>query len=265
MRVNWILQTDIFSENLDKLTSEITKQGHKYFYTKYTPFTNKQDIPETDGPTIFYGSLNYVNSIKKTQLIPGVWCDLDKLKCSYYYNYLGKFLLNSPYTFISAGEFTRMRAYLEEQFGENGYLFVRPDSGFKTICGGVIEPTESLETYACNQVVFPEEFLVVARPLKISREWRVIICGGKAITGSLYKVGKGLEFGLVPDEVMSYAQEVADTWCPERCWVCDICESNGLHLLEINSFSCSGFYGSDMAKVVEAASKETFQEFASYE
>ncbi len=264
MRVNWILQTDIFSENLDKLTSEITRQGHKYFYTKYTPFTNKQDIPETDGPTIFYGSLNYINSIKKTKLIPGVWCDLNKLKCSYYYNYLGKFLLNEDYVFVTAGEFPRLRHRLVERFGGSGYLFIRPDSGYKTFTGGVIEPHESLETYACNQVVFPEEFMVVARPLKISREWRVIICGGKVVTGSLYKVRENLVVGLVPDEVMAYAQEVADTWCPERCWVCDICESNGLHLLEINSFSCSGFYGSNMAKVVETASKEAFEEFASY-
>jgi hypothetical protein len=56
--VNWIIETDIFEENLKGLKAEILRQGHKCKVLSYEPFHSGEtylDAFPQDEPTIFYG------------------------------------------------------------------------------------------------------------------------------------------------------------------------------------------------------------------
>ena len=269
--VTWILQTDIFEENLQKLQDEIVIQGHSYELIKYVPFTDKLYYPlqklKYENPVIFYGSLNLARQIRSMNLIPGVWCNLEKMKCTSYYPYYGKFLINNDYTIIPFGELDRLRPKLFERFGVNHDIFIRPNSPSKIFSGGLLNEAESLSHFLANSVVFPEELVLVSRPQQIFAEWRLVVCGSEIIAGSQYHKNGLLETNKeFSAEVTKFAYEVIKDWQPERCFVVDIGETeDGYGLVEINSFSCSGFYESDISDIVKYASTEAELEYNSYE
>jgi hypothetical protein len=46
------------------------------------------------------------------------------------------------------------------------------------------------------------------------------------------------------------------SWRPDPLFVMDICEGqSGLRIVELNGFTCSGFYACDIDKFVAAASR----------
>jgi hypothetical protein len=55
-------------------------------------------------------------------------------------------------------------------------------------------------------------------------------------------------------------------WQPDICYTVDIAEeTNGkISLLEINSFSCAGFYDCDISSIVSSASKAAINEWKEY-
>lgn len=264
--VTWILQTDIFEENLTKLKDEIVKQGHYYSFAKYIPFSEKQDFPDVKpaGPVIFYGSLNMAAKIRKaTNWIPGVWCNLEKMKCTSYYPYYGKYLINNDYTIIPFGELERLKPRLFERFGLNGDIFIRPDSPSKIFSGGLLGKSESLGHFLANSVVFPEELCIISSPKQIFAEWRLVVCNGEIITGSQYHKNGLLETNKeFSTEVTRFGYEVIKEWQPESCFVLDLGETqNGYGLVEINSFSCSGYYDCELSEIVKHASTQAEIEF----
>ena len=67
---------------------------------------------------------------------------------------------------------------------------------------------------------------------------------------------------------MSYAEEVAQVFEPEICFVVDIAtikSGTELKLLELNSFSCSGIYSCDTDKIVESVNRVAWEEWMSYQ
>jgi hypothetical protein len=98
---------------------------------------------------------------------------------------------------------------------------------------------------------------LVARPKKIAREWRLIVAAGEVIAGSQYRSDGGTTAGC-PEEGTAFAAKMLRDvdWRPDPMFVMDVCDSeDGLRLLELNSFSCSGHYLADLATVVERASE----------
>ncbi len=54
-------------------------------------------------------------------------------------------------------------------------------------------------------------------------------------------------------------------WQPDICYTVDVAECDGeMHLLEINSFSCAGFYLNDIRLIVEYATKAAMDEWRDY-
>lgn len=266
--VTWVLQTDIFEENLERLQSEITRQGHRFELIKYIPLQEKQDIPEVDGPVIFYGSLNLASKVRKARDWVGVWCDLKKMECTSYYPYYGKFLLNSDYIMLPWGEIDRKRPKIWSKFGQyshgnrkSGNVFIRPNSGAKPFSGGLLDREESLEHFLANNVAFPEELVIIAREQSPIEEYRLIVCDKEIVGASRYHKNGLLDTEEgAPKEVLAYGRKVVRTWQPEACFVIDITYP-GPRLVEINSFSCSGFYEANLSKVVEAASRVALKEW----
>jgi hypothetical protein len=107
--------------------------------------------------------------------------------------------------------------------------------------------------------------VLVAPPKEIGREWRLVIAGDEIVAGSQYRdTGAIVTNPDCPVHVTEYVNDVLRrvAWRPDSLFVMDVCESDDrLHVLELNSFSCSGFYDCDAAAIVRAASAAAEREW----
>lgn len=269
--VNWLIEKYIFDENLDTFKAVFNKHNIKYKVFEYFPFMdiNCSSLFKDDEIVIFYGSLNLARELRKhAKWIPGVWGNLHNLKCTTYYNHYGEYLLNNDYVMLPYGELLRKKEFLFNVVGENDCLFVRPDSGFKTFTGTVIR-RDSYEADV-KQLGFYDvdcsNIVIVSKPKNIYEEYRMICVDKQIVTGCMYKLNKKEHYSKeVPQEVFDYASKVADTWQPDNCFTIDVCRTDdGYKLVEVNSFSSSGFYQCDIEQIVVNANKMALKEVKDY-
>jgi hypothetical protein len=183
---------------------------------------------------------------------------LQNLACSTYYAHFGPFLLNREYTLLPIAEAVRLADNLFTRYAMGGQVFVRPDAVNKSFTGTLTD--RSSFTHKFFGTTFdPTALILVARAKKLTREWRLVVVNGKVIAGSQYRNAEAPEESLgCPDEVLRFAATVLDSvaWRPAPLFLMDICDfEDGLRLLELNSFGCSGHYLADLRTVVEAASE----------
>lgn len=275
MKCKWLLEKEVFEENINPIREAIVSQGMEYKLVHYTPSEGlERTLPlfDKDDCVIAYGSLGFARQIKRlAPWIPGVWCNLTKFQCSHYYSHLGKFLLNDTYMMVPYGELLRLKEFIfDEGMAINGEVFVRPDSGYKLFTGMVAkyDTWEKDVEFMGFYDVAPEKLVVIAPPKKIVEEWRLVVVEKQVVAASQYK-----ENGLVklregcPDEVSAFAQKViAKGWEPDLAYVMDICQlqHGDIRLIELNSFSCSGMYACDKSAMVEAASRLALKEWKDY-
>lgn len=256
--VNWVIESNVFPENQQKLINEIDWQQHRYFLVDRDEWSH---VCSLTGPTIFYGSLALSQRLRKKTNWVGNWSDLSKFRCSSYYSKYGDALLNENYCLIPIGDFERMRARSNATRQKD--YFIRPDSAFKTFTGDIIRENRSLKNFLVNSVLFDDELILVTKPKRIHREWRFIICGGEIAGYSLYMRDGQQE---TSQECPQHIQDFVKTqlyYEPEPCYTLDVCEDENLEpkIVEINCFSCSGFYEADLGKIVEAASRVALKEW----
>lgn len=253
--VNWVIEEGIFPENVGKLTEEIHKQGYDFSWIHKEDFIDR--FSYLKNPVIFYGSLALSQRLRKRHDWVGNWSDLSKFKCSSYYSKYKESLLNSEYCFIPAGDFDRFMKVLNQD------AFIRPDSAYKTFTGDVIKSDQTLKNFLVNSVIFDDEMILVSSPKIIHREWRFIVCDGQIASYSLYmRNGNAETSPNCPQDIRDFVQKSLE-YQPETCYILDVCENEDREpkIVEINSFSCSGFYEADLSKIVEAASKAAIKEW----
>lgn len=271
--VNWLVEDGPFDENLDSLVREIKSQGMRVEVVKYKPFgSGTYDMFDKDACVLVYGSLNLAQQIQREKAwVPGPICTLPNLKFSSYAARWGKHLLNQEYVMLPYGELDRRRVELCDLWGhlrpKDSYLFVRPDDGSKSFTGQCVSDRDFKDGKGpFDHLVRPETMIIAASPLTIMEEYRFVIAKGKVVTGSKYKFCDKIEFAPfseIPAEAVKKANQIAtEGWSPDPIYCMDICFWRHEHyLLEVNSFSCSGLYQCDMAKVVSAASEVAQEEW----
>ncbi len=263
--ITWIFEKDLFEEENTQMQEAISAFGYSFKEIEHVPFadTDWSYLFKEKTPTVFYGSLQL--SKKLRPLCKGVYCDLPKFECTYYYPHLGEFLLNDKYIMLPFGELKRQKEFIFEKLSISNSLFVRPSSGFKLFTGQVI----NLETfdkdfdYLNFYEVDSHKVVVVASPKNIDKEWRLVIADKKVIASTLYKEGKNLvSVEGCPIEVKDYAEKIANVWEPERIWCMDICQyNNEIKLLEIGAFSSSGLYSCNKYDIVKKVSEIVIEEY----
>jgi hypothetical protein len=207
---------------------------------------------------VFRGTLTLVRHVQATRRWrPGGWCDFPNLACSAYYAHFGPFLLNRDYAFLPLAEAVRLADDLFARYAVGGQLFVHPDSVDKRFPGALTD--RAMFGHRFSGASFdPAALVVVARAKRLGREWRLVVANGEVIAGSQYRGAHGTEeLAGCPEEVLAFAADVLGgvPWRPAPAFVMDVCDSeDGLRLLELNSFGCSGFYSADLRVVVERAS-----------
>ena len=279
MKPLWILGKAIFAEDMGAIKLAITQNNMSWIEVGYVMgdlFVDRggegislqsyiKDY-SCSGPMFMYGSLQMVKACNRHCPRVQTYCNLEQFKCSYYYPRLSGWLLQQEYLMIPYGEIERKKNFLFNTLGDNDCIFVRPDDGFKTFTGQVLAKDTwkrdkgSLDSY---ELVPPETICIVARPINIEKEWRLIVggedCEQKVVAGSQYKVKDRLkELREVPQEILTFAQDVLSSvdYHPDPFWTLDICQTRDgdIRVLETGSLSCAGWYKSDPDAIVRTVS-----------
>lgn len=277
--INWLLEKDIFRENLDPLKKEIIDQGMTYTTCDYIPFEGgiafEGNPPDLDKPNFAYGSIQLLKYIKRKHPKVYTFCKFPKYRCVYYYSYFGPNLLQQEYTILPYQELKRKKWKLFQRYGESQCLFVRPDDGEKSFNGQVVSfdtwdrDLQNIELYDLN----PDTLCVVATPQNIYQEWRFLVGSEfpfeesplSIISQSCYSTnGKITENpdDQVDVEVFNFVQSIIENtkYRPDPVWVIDVgLTKNGLSIIEVGASSCCGLYGCSVKNFVEFV-KEYFQE-----
>jgi hypothetical protein len=264
MKPKWLIQTNMDGVDTDLMITKVTAQGMTvHLIESHLGQQIDFDIYNPDGCIVCYGDIDFVRQARqRARFIPGVWSNFENMKCSIYYAYLGKYLLNRCYMMMPLGDLLERWDDLTTAFQLS--LFVRPDSGIKPFTGDIITLHEKYKIESLVQTIGPEILIVVAPEKKITAEWRFVICDRKVITGCKYLPVESSD--LPPPLSFRLAGIIAtQEWQPDLCYTVDIAESKGnMYLLEINSFSCAGFYDCNMDTIVKYASKVALNEWKQY-
>jgi ATP-grasp domain, R2K clade family 3 len=264
MRPTWLIEGNVEGMPTEPLQAEVRRQGMTCWVVKHLPsLARPKDIAGSeslamDACVVFRGTLTLMRHILASRRwSPGGWCNFQNLACSSYYAHFGPFLLNREYTFLPIAEAVRLADNLFARYAKGGQVFVRPDSVDKSFTGTLTD--RSMFGHQFFGATFdPATLILVSRAKKLTREWRLIVANGKVITGSQYReVDEHRETPGYPEEVLAFATTVLNSvsWRPAPMFIMDICDSeDGLRLLELNSFGCSGHYLADLRIVVEIAS-----------
>lgn len=279
MKINWLLEEEIFAENLQPLVDEIKRQGFGCKTTKYIPYDlaapfrckgrdeNTKTIFKPSDCVVVYGSLQMARCVQRyAEWIPGVYLDLEKYACTSYYPAFGELLLNSHYVMLPFGELLRRKDFLIDTMSADGCVFIRPSSGYKLFTGEVVKCEEwAREVEKFNFYdIDPSEVVVVAEPYNLIAEWRFVVVDNNVITGSQYRNEYGSKLDAnIPEEVLEYAQQAAKKYSPNRAWCLDICQTKQgkLYVLEIGSFSSAGLYVCPMEPIVREISRIALEEW----
>ncbi|MEZ6185455.1 MAG: ATP-grasp domain-containing protein [Planctomycetota bacterium] len=259
----WLIEANVYGVDSQSLQAEIQRQGMTARVVKPNlsaqaprDLLGAEDVP-LDGCVLFLGTLPVMEHLQRTRRWrPGGWCSFEALACSSYYPPFGAFLLNQNYCLLPCSEAVRHAVRLGQQFGRDGQVFVRPNS-VRKLFTGTITRARDLEQALASARYDPTELVVIAEPQDLVREWRLLIAHGVVVTASrYYERGEVSRAEGCPREVREFAERALGqvAWRPDPLFMFDVGETpDGLRLVELNSFSCSGVYDCDKAALVSAA------------
>lgn len=256
--MKWVIDTSKDDNSNDKLVEALKDNNCEYQLFNYKPFMNYQDIIEEikfdkTEKIMCYGTINFISKIQKCkELNPGSYCNFDAFKCSSYYPFLKKSLLNGQGKII---EWKDVESLL---MNATGSYFIRPNSG-KKLFTGVVTDYDSFQTdigFAVSKLE-PQTKVLVSPYVFIEKEWRFFVSSildGHVITGSLYhENGKHVEEECKDEYASLLALLTSKLYNPDPVYVIDICKTavGEYKVLELNSFSCSGLYKCDVNEIVK--------------
>ena len=269
MAVQWLIDGEMFDHYRDELVAAIHEQGHevKFLRAPSPPFrwddvgcSYRDTFPE-DACVISHGDIELVTRIHREQRwTPGAFCTVDNFRCSSYLCHFGQYWVNADYMMLPFGELSRRRTFLFAKLGQDGRVFVRPDSPLKLFTGQVATSDNfDAELDFMGFYEFPNEsMVVVSSPKTIVQEWRFVVAAGKVVTGCLYQTGSEQTYEpLFDSSAFELASEIASLgYEPDPVWVMDICKTSegAYRMLEIGGFSFSDLYACNKFEVVAAVS-----------
>ena len=252
--MHWVIQENIgHEEKFVSLIENIEKFDQEYTLVKVVPFVGEiiPDI-ETSEKTICFGAYSMRKLAMKKNWTPGVY-DMDWFPYQSLIDVLGDSVLNHKAVFGKFGEITPA---LDE-------FFIRPTHDGKEFAG-MIKSAGQLREWQDRVInlglsdngstLTHNTEVMIASLQKIYNEHRYFVIGNRVVTGSQYKLGKRVVYGLT-DENMDVAQKFVDKLSGyiDHPYVIDIAYTDdGYKVIELNTMNCAGFYACDMQKLVTA-------------
>jgi hypothetical protein len=266
VKVHWIVQTNVYSDDIRPVIEEIKKQGGIVHELKYHPFGTagasefeKLVIP-SDEACVFLGSTESIDYYQEK--LGRQFYTKGNYDCTTYYPHFLPYLLNFTHCFLSWRAFRL--AWNPARSLNARYTFVRPNSGKKIFTGRVLDALDKLQhnlddLEEKNLALRPETLILVA-PMSphdsLYEEYRFFCRADQVLAGSLYKrSGEPVQSRDVPEEVTQAAVAIlrGTNWRPDGVFVMDVARSKCgkyFNVIELNSFACSGWYECDPAPVV---------------
>lgn len=277
--LTWLIEEFDADENCEKIAQAVQDQGMEAHITKYAIYHDLNSIIPNKENVLCVGTISLMRQLNKVPWIPGCFANFKNFDCSNYYSYYGKYMSNNDYIILPLAEFDRRADTIREMFNTK-FLFVRPCNGFKTFGGHVVYEQKDID-YLTQK--YPANLLVLISSKKIlNSEYRVFVAGNKIITGSKYKSGVNVDYSQMYDPELiekEFTQE-AETqksvydfinkvlkevkYRPDPIFAIDV----GMHdvigprILELSSFSSSGWYESDINKMVKVGSELAMKEIS---
>jgi hypothetical protein len=260
--MKWVIQSNLINkEDSESIRNTCVKNGYQYETIEVVPFT--QELPDiaNDQPIIFYGATCFVTNIYKSKRwTPGVFFDIDNFTITSYVEHYEKNMFNFPCEFTTIGKFASSGHSWDKHF------FIRPIKDLKEFSGEVMtfeklvrwdKNIRHLPGYDNNPTLTSDTGIAVSEPFNIADEWRVFVVGGKASSGSHYRSYMSLKVEPgIPDRVKNFVEKMCKIWVPADVFVMDVGESAGnLFIIECNCFNSSGFYKSDIDKIIITVSE----------
>lgn len=268
--MRWIIQGDLTKEDgLSSLINCVKSKNLDYRLVKPIPFTNIivdldldingyniDDIPqwdiENDKPMITMGSYTLARIAKERKWTPGSFLN-DNFEFSKWVAGWGvENMLNGDATEAKVKDII-----VPDGFGK---IFARPSEDTKFFAGQVFERDNLRfwlkQVMLCedSETLNAETSIIIAPAKEILAEYRLFVVDKVIVTGSLYKIkDQVISSEHIDPLAISFANEMIEKWQPDRAFVLDIAlTSNGPKIIEVNNMNSSGFYKSDLSKIVDA-------------
>ncbi|MEM1389084.1 MAG: ATP-grasp domain-containing protein [Pseudomonadota bacterium] len=253
--MQWILQE---FEDTPKLAQALERLGIAFTIHKVVPFIGDL-MPEPAikdrNDVVMFGSYTLWRNAEKNGYKPGVF----KLRPFVHEAPWQPFMLNGP-----DARFLRV-AEIPSALTGDAEWFVRPVSDSKEQPGKVLEAREiraiASKVIALHESEIPigslrhDTLLMLTRPARIYKEWRVWIVNDAVVTYSLYKERSRVVYrGEIDEDAHRFAaQMISLNPAFSPAYVMDICRTDdGLKFLETNCINAAGFYDADVTKLAAA-------------
>lgn len=278
--VKWLIEDGIFHADTAKLAEEVKRQGMdvQLIDYKYELMYGIGKTPKKfakDECVVCLGSFQEIAHWSKVSSEWTIWCHYENFKCSSYFPYYGKYLLNRKYIMMPLNELIRQKNDIFPYLNQNVHparvqemeIFLRPDSGKKSFSGQLFKCADIDNHFIFDYIPNKNLMIIASSPREdIINEWRFLVVDKKVITGSQYHkdneicIEEGFE-----DKAMEFAQNVVDNvgFSPDPAYTLDIAKTkdNKFHVVEINSFSCSDPYMANFEHYVREISNRVAKEF----
>lgn len=274
--IHFVLQRDVFFEDNEKIENMHSyAQSKGWMSHQFTHFLNGfinktskdynssinkivDEIPQ-NSCVVAYVSLEVAKFIqRRTSWIPGIWCDLKKLRCQDYFPYFGSYLLTKNYAMMPMAEVIRKKDWLFDTFGNNKTIFIRPDENDKRFHGGVVKYADFERWHKTAQIYNddPSSLCVIGEVEAISEEYRLIVSDKKIIAATSYSF-EDEEFKQgCPSQVKNYAEKALTEidWQPYPIYTVDVAVSDNkdIRIVEIGSVNTSCIYEARFKPIMDA-------------
>jgi hypothetical protein len=261
----WIIQKSLYQEfNFNNLLNAIKNLNIEFKLVKLNANNVMFEIDENDtiinelNPNNLDKNIMICGGYKLSQIAiknnwyPGIYQNENFNFNAWEKNWSKKNLLNGN-AFIKKLKDITPEDFIMEKF------FTRPLEDNKAFSGKVFErqfffewQKEILNQKDSQKLLVPDVELLISNIKKIYSETRFFVVNNEIITQSIYKLGNQVYFNEQVDEkVHNFAKKMIDRWTPHKAFVLDIAQTEeGEKIIEVNTINASGFYASDVTKLV---------------
>lgn len=254
--MQWLLQD---FEDTQKMAKVLDRFGITYTWHKVVPFTGDlipAPIVDDADTVVMFGSYALWRFAEKNNLKPGVFK-------------IGPFVHEEvwhPYLLNGADALFVALCDVPHRLREDDKdWFLRPIEDDKSEPGHVKSSSEIIalanKVLALDIDEIPtgslrhDTQLMLTKPVRILKEWRLWAVAGKIVTYSLYKEGARVVYRHeIDQDALDFARQlVAMNPDYSLAYVIDICRTeDGLKMLETNCINAAGFYEADLQMLVQA-------------
>lgn len=267
LNLTWLIERDtvIDSDRLPEIIQEIQNQGMIcHTFEKGELIRDSTRFDDLKDCIILLGSIDTVSMVQRIKpWIPGTIANFRNFDCMTYYAYYGKYTPQFHHILPLAEGIRYYRDKLP--------IFVRPCSGRKPFSGQIIKSESDFIGLGK-----PDLPVVCRNVINIASEYR-LFCSGTEILGASAYMSAGNPFCVYinhdgvweknshPGIALNFVQNILNEtdWRPDGIFTIDvgITNVNIPFLIEINSFSCSGWYMVDPIKIIAKTKELAIKEY----